>query len=85
LFNIDRLDTEGNIVKIKGFIDTRWVTSSEAMWRIFGFTLCENHHLAVAATSRGHAQVTFKAGENLNDIFTCDRALKSMLKEYFHG
>jgi hypothetical protein len=55
LFNIDQLYAEGNIVKIKGFIDTRWVTSSEAMWRIFGFTLRENHDLAVAATSREHA------------------------------
>uniref|UniRef100_A0A8R7RA28 Helitron helicase-like domain-containing protein n=2 Tax=Triticum urartu TaxID=4572 RepID=A0A8R7RA28_TRIUA len=42
-FSIDQLDADGNIDEIKRYIDARWVTPPEAMWRIFGFPLCANY------------------------------------------
>ena len=42
-FSIDQPDADGNIDEIKRYIDARWVTPLEAMWRIFGFPLCANY------------------------------------------
>ncbi len=84
-FNIDLPDAKGNIDEIKRYIDTRWVTPPEAMWRIFGFNLCENHPsvLQLPLHLPNMQRVTFKAGENLNDVLARENASKSMLTEYF--
>nr|XP_020178789.2 uncharacterized protein LOC109764361 [Aegilops tauschii subsp. strangulata] len=42
-FSIDQPDADGNIDEIKRYVDARWVTPPEAMWRIFGFPLCANY------------------------------------------
>ncbi|XP_073359742.1 uncharacterized protein [Aegilops tauschii subsp. strangulata] len=42
-FSIDQPDADGNIDEIKRYVDARWVTPPEAMWRIFGFPLCTNY------------------------------------------
>uniref|UniRef100_A0A453T3F5 ATP-dependent DNA helicase n=1 Tax=Aegilops tauschii subsp. strangulata TaxID=200361 RepID=A0A453T3F5_AEGTS len=42
-FNIDQPDADGNIDEIKRYVDARWITPPEAMWRIFGFPLCANY------------------------------------------
>ncbi|XP_071681794.1 uncharacterized protein [Lolium perenne] len=84
-FNIDQPDANGNIDEIKRFIDARWITPPEAMWRIFGFTLCENHPavLQLQLHMPNMHMVTFKAGESLDDVLARDNASKSMLTEYF--
>lgn len=84
-FNIDQVDTEGNIDEIKRFVDARWVTPPKAMWMIFGFTLSENHPsvLKVQLHLPNMHRVMFKAGDNLNDVVARNNALKSMLTEYF--
>src|SRR6266542_3677415 len=84
-FNIDLPDANGNIDEIKRYIDARWVTPPEAMWRIFGFNLYENHPsvLQLPLHLPNMQRVTFKAGENLNDVLARENASKSMLTEYF--
>nr|XP_040249315.1 uncharacterized protein LOC120966826 [Aegilops tauschii subsp. strangulata] len=42
-FSIDHPDADGNIDEIKRYVDARWITPPEAMWRIFGFPLCANY------------------------------------------
>jgi ATP-dependent DNA helicase PIF1 len=39
----DKADEKGNIDEIKQYRDPRWVTPSEALWRIYGFDLSKNH------------------------------------------
>ncbi|XP_051206116.1 uncharacterized protein [Lolium perenne] len=82
-FNIEKPDADGNIDEIKRFVDARWVTPPEAMWRIFGFKLCENHPsvLPLPLHLENMQMVTFKAGDNLNDVAA--RENPSMLMEYF--
>jgi hypothetical protein len=82
-FNIEKPDAEGNIDEIKRFVDARWVTPPEAMWRIFGFKLCENHPsvLPMPLHLPNMQMVTFKARDNLNDVAA--RENPSMLTEYF--
>jgi hypothetical protein len=82
-FNIDIPNAEGNIDEIKRFVDARWITPPEAMWRIFGFKLYENHPsvLPLPLHLPDMQMVTFKAGDNLNDIAA--RGNPSMLTEYF--
>ncbi|XP_020180784.1 uncharacterized protein [Aegilops tauschii subsp. strangulata] len=41
-FSIGQPNANGNIDEIKRYIDARWVTPPEVMWRIFGFPLCAN-------------------------------------------
>jgi hypothetical protein len=82
-FNIEKLDAEGKIDEIKRFVDARWITPPEAMRRIFGFKLYENHPsvLAMPLHLPDMQMVTFKAGENLKDVAA--RENPSMLTEYF--
>nr|XP_051197067.1 uncharacterized protein LOC127310428 [Lolium perenne] len=82
-FNIEKPDADGNIDEIKRFVDARWVTPQEAMWRIFGFKLCENHPsvLPLPLHLENMQMVTFKAGDNLKDVAA--RETPSMLTEYF--
>jgi len=39
----DNADGNDNVDEIKQFRDARWVTPPEAMWRIYGFDLSQNH------------------------------------------
>ena len=82
-FNIDKPDADGNIDEIKRFIDARWITPPEAMWRIFGFNLSEMHPsvLQLPLHLPDMQRVTFKEGDNLNDVAAQENA--SMLTEYF--
>nr|XP_051201884.1 uncharacterized protein LOC127315434 [Lolium perenne] len=84
-FNIDQPDNDGNIDEIKRYVDARWVTPPEAMWRIFGFKLCDNSPsvLQLPLHLPYMHRVTFKAGENLTDVLARDKAESSMLTEYF--
>nr|XP_051219759.1 uncharacterized protein LOC127336928 [Lolium perenne] len=83
LSNIEKSDTDGNISEIKRFVDTRWVTPLEATWTIFGFKMCENHLSVLPPPLHlsDMQMVTFKAGENLNDVAARDNA--TMLTMYW--
>jgi hypothetical protein len=37
----DKEDNEGNIDEIKQYMDARWVTPPEALWRIYGFNISD--------------------------------------------
>jgi hypothetical protein len=82
-FNIEKPDADGNIDEIKRFVDARWVTPQEALGRIFGFKLCENHPsvLPLQLHLPNMQMVMFKAGDDLNDVAA--RESPSMLTEYF--
>jgi hypothetical protein len=73
-FNIDQPDNDRNIDEIKRYVDARWVTPSEVMWRIFGFKLYENSPsvLQLPLHLPDMHRVTFKAGEDLNDVAARD-------------
>lgn len=40
--SLDEPDSNGEIDEIKRYLDARWVTPPEALWRIYGFHLSEN-------------------------------------------
>jgi hypothetical protein len=84
-FNIDQPDNDGNIDEIKRYIDARWVTPPEAMWRIFGFKLCDNSPavLQLPLHLPDMHRVTFKAGDDLKEVIARDNVQSSMLTEYF--
>ena len=71
-FNIDQPDNDGNIDEIKRYIDARWVTPPEAMWRIYGFNLCGSSPsvLQLQLHLPNMQRVTFKAGDDLNDVLS---------------
>ena len=83
--SIDQPDSNGVVDEIKRYIDARWVTPPEAMWRIFGFNLSESSPsvLQLPLHLPNMNSVTFKAGEDLTDVVARDTASKSMLTEYF--
>uniref|UniRef100_A0A453QN98 ATP-dependent DNA helicase n=1 Tax=Aegilops tauschii subsp. strangulata TaxID=200361 RepID=A0A453QN98_AEGTS len=60
-FRIDQPDADGNIDEIKKYVDARWVTPPEAMWRIFGFPLCANDP---PKASKSMLTEYFKANQN---------------------
>ena len=39
----DKEDSEGNVDEIKQYRDARWVTSPEALWRIYRFDLSDRY------------------------------------------
>lgn len=84
-FSIDQPDSNGVVDEIKRYVDARWVTPPEAMWRIFGFNLSESFPsvLQLPLHLPNMNSVTFKAGEDLTDVVARDTASKSMLTEYF--
>ena len=81
--NIDKPDADGYIDEIKRFINARWITPPEAMWRIFGFKLSEIQPFVLQLPLHlpDMQTVTFKEGDNLNDVAAQENA--SMLTEYF--
>ncbi|XP_044966515.1 uncharacterized protein LOC123426713 isoform X1 [Hordeum vulgare subsp. vulgare] len=83
--SIDQPDEKGVVDEIKRYIDARWFTPPEAMWRIFGFNLLESFPsvLQLSLHLPNMHSVTVKAGEDLTDVVARDKASKSMLTEYF--
>jgi hypothetical protein len=55
------------------------------MWWIFGFTLCENYLsvLQLPLHLPNMQRVTFKEGDDMNNVLASDKASKFMLTEYF--
>uniref|UniRef100_A0A8I6WRR5 ATP-dependent DNA helicase n=1 Tax=Hordeum vulgare subsp. vulgare TaxID=112509 RepID=A0A8I6WRR5_HORVV len=83
--SINQPDEKGVVDEIKRYIDARWVTPPEAMWRVFGINLSESFPsvLQLPLHLPDMHTVTFKAGEDLTDVVARDKASKSMLAEYF--
>uniref|UniRef100_A0A452YN05 ATP-dependent DNA helicase n=1 Tax=Aegilops tauschii subsp. strangulata TaxID=200361 RepID=A0A452YN05_AEGTS len=73
-FSIDQPDSNGVVDEIKRYVDARWVTPPEAMWRIFGFNLSESFPsvLQLPLHLPNMNSVTFKAGEDLTDVVARD-------------
>nr|XP_045087172.1 uncharacterized protein LOC109751715 [Aegilops tauschii subsp. strangulata] len=86
-FNIDQPDADGNIDEIKRYVDARWVTPPEAMWRIFGFPLCANDPsvLQLPLHLPNMHRVAFNEQADLTDVVASEKASKSMLTEYFNA
>ncbi|XP_020181911.1 uncharacterized protein [Aegilops tauschii subsp. strangulata] len=84
-FSIDQPDANGNIHEIKRYVDARWVTPPEAMWRIFGFPLCANSPsvLQLPLHLPNMHRVAFNEQAHLTDVVASENASKSMLTEYF--
>lgn len=85
--NFEQPDSNGNIDEIKRYVDARWVTPSEALWRIFGFDLYDNNPsvLQLPLHLPGMHMVSFNANEDLRDVAAREKASKSMLTEYFEA
>ncbi|XP_010229584.1 uncharacterized protein LOC100832196 [Brachypodium distachyon] len=85
--NFEQPDNNGNIDEIKRYIDARWITPPEALWRIFGFNLYDNSPsvLQLPLHLPGMHMVSFNAKDDLRDIATREKASKSMLTEYFEA
>ncbi|XP_073363567.1 uncharacterized protein [Aegilops tauschii subsp. strangulata] len=84
-FSIDHPDTDGNIDEIKRYVDGRWITPPEAMWRIFGFPLCANYPpvLQLPLHLPNMHRVAFNAQADLKNVVASENNSKSMLTEYF--
>nr|XP_040258798.1 uncharacterized protein LOC109744994 [Aegilops tauschii subsp. strangulata] len=84
-FSIDQPNADGNIDEIKRYVDARWVTPPEAMWRIFGFPLCANDApvLQLPLHLPNMHRVAFNEQAHLTDVVASEKASKSMLAEYF--
>jgi len=84
-FSIDQPDADGNIDEIKRYVDARWATPPEAMWRIFGFPLWGNSPsiLQLLLHLLNMHRVAFNEQADLTNVLASENASKSMLTEYF--
>ena len=67
--------------EIQQFLDARWVSTQEAMWRIFEFELNEIYPPVINLQLHlSHKQsVTFWENQNLQQILQWDHVSKTML------
>ncbi|GAA0183417.1 hypothetical protein LIER_30830 [Lithospermum erythrorhizon] len=75
-----------NIVdEIKTFQDARWVSSQEALWRIFEFNLNEIHPAVINLQLHlpNKQFITYWANQDLRKVIAWDHITKTMLTEYF--
>ncbi|XP_012833045.1 PREDICTED: uncharacterized protein LOC105953910 [Erythranthe guttata] len=83
--NISQNDEENNIDEINEYQDAPWVSSQEAIWRIYEFNLNEiappviDLHLHLP----NQQCVTYWANQNLSNVLKWDHVSKTMLTEYF--
>uniref|UniRef100_A0A8I6XX36 ATP-dependent DNA helicase n=1 Tax=Hordeum vulgare subsp. vulgare TaxID=112509 RepID=A0A8I6XX36_HORVV len=84
-FSIDQPNANGIIDEIKRYVDARWVTPPEAMWRIFGFSLWGNSPsvLQLPLHLLNMHRVAFNEQADLTNVLASQSASKSMLTEYF--
>lgn len=78
-------DVDGLVDEIKSYLDARYVSSSEAVWRIYGFDL----HREKPDVQRlqvhlpGENTVTFRDDDDLREILDNDANKKTTLTEWF--
>lgn len=72
--------------EISQYLDARWISSSEACWRIFGFDMSHINPSVFRLQIHlpGQQNVTFKGTSSLSNIIN-DEQKKMMLTEYFES
>lgn len=84
-FHIQNSDTDTNIDEIKEIQSARWVSPSEAAWRLFSFPISEMlplvYHLQMHLEEQQF--VSFKSTENIERILANPMIRKTMLTEFF--
>ncbi|WVZ76660.1 hypothetical protein U9M48_024616 [Paspalum notatum var. saurae] len=85
--SVNEADGEGNVDEIKMYREARWVTSPEALWRIYGFDLSKNSPpvMQLQLHLPGTHMVTYEEGQDIQEIIDREGAEKSMLTEYFEA
>ncbi|WVZ76629.1 hypothetical protein U9M48_024586 [Paspalum notatum var. saurae] len=85
--SVNEADGEGNVDEIKMYREARWVTSPEALWRIYGFDLSKNSPpvMQLQLHLPGTHMVTYEEGQDIQEILDREGAEKSMLTEYFEA
>ncbi|XP_062212752.1 uncharacterized protein LOC133913583 [Phragmites australis] len=74
-----------DIDEIKQYREARWVTSPEALWRIYGFDLSKNSPpvMQLQLHLPNMHMVSYRGGQDIQEVLDRDDAEKSMLTEYF--
>ena len=69
--------------EIKSFIDTRYVSAPESMWRLSGFEVCEQSSTIVRLDVHEELQqsVLFREGENIDEVL--ERGCTTKLTDWF--
>uniref|UniRef100_A0A453QHP2 ATP-dependent DNA helicase n=1 Tax=Aegilops tauschii subsp. strangulata TaxID=200361 RepID=A0A453QHP2_AEGTS len=85
-FVTDKVD-EVEIDEIRQYRDTRWVTPTEALWRIYGFELSKIHPsvLQLHLHLPNMHMVSYHVKEKIKNIIDRDGTKKSMLTTYFEA
>ena len=71
--------------EIEKFQSARWISPPEAMWRIYGFILCEIYPSVISLQLHleNNQFITYKKSDDLTKVITRDDTCKTMLIEYF--
>lgn len=71
--------------EIQKFQSARWISPPEAMWRIYGFILCEIYPSVISLQLHleNNQFITYKKSDDLTKVITRDDTCKTMLIEYF--
>jgi hypothetical protein len=81
----DKEDNEGNIDEIKQYMDARWVTPPEALWRIYGFDISDRSPsvLSLQLHLPNMHMVSFHQREGVRRVLNRSGVERSMLITYF--
>jgi hypothetical protein len=81
----DKEDNEGNIDGIKQYRDARWVTPTEALWRIYGFDISDRSPsvLSLQLHLSDMHMVSFHQHVDVRRVLNHPGVERSMLTAYF--
>jgi hypothetical protein len=81
----DKEDNKGNIDEIKQYMDARWVTPPEALWRIYGFDISDRSPsvLSLQLHLPDMHMVSFYKREGVRRVLNRPGVERSMLTAYF--
>jgi hypothetical protein len=79
------VDNNGAIDEIKQYIDARWVSPPESLWRIYGFDLSENDPpvMQLQLHLQGMNMVGYQQNQNIEDVLNRQGSEKFMLTDCF--
>ncbi|CAG8448893.1 14395_t:CDS:2, partial [Cetraspora pellucida] len=71
--------------EISQYLDSRWVSASEACWRIFGFDMSHIYPSVIRLQIHlpNQQNITFSEKSNLSNVLADEQNQKTMLTEYF--
>jgi ATP-dependent DNA helicase PIF1 len=80
-------DDKGDIDEIRQYRDTWWVTSPEALWRIYGFELSKTNPPVMQQQLHipNMHMVSYPGKKDIKEVVKRDGADKSMLTAYFEA